>query len=185
MLLMSLERSQNGRIRGIVTGDTFRREVARTMAQRSKKFEEACIAIQDALASGDRLRCSGGQVHRGTGSLEDFVVHWIGAFNHIKRKSMLRMIYGKDCTYVWYDDEGAPHEILEGEGGEQGDALMPALYALGQHEALSQVHATPRQGEMLFAYLDDIYVLCTLLELQRFSPEVVGRQRGVTCAVSQ
>ena len=37
---------------------------------------------------------------------------------------------------------------------------MPALYALGQHEALSQVHATLRQGEMLFAHLDDICVLC-------------------------
>ena len=37
---------------------------------------------------------------------------------------------------------------------------MPALYALGQHAALTQVHATLRQGEMLFAYLDDIYVLC-------------------------
>ena len=53
---------------------------------------------------------------------------------------------------MWYDDEGVPHEILQGEGGEQGDPLMPALYALGQHEALSQVHATLRQGELLFAY---------------------------------
>ena len=37
---------------------------------------------------------------------------------------------------------------------------MPALYALGQHAALSQVNATLREGEMLFAYLDEIYVLC-------------------------
>ena len=80
----------------------------------------------------------------------------IGAFDHIKRKSMLealyskpalapllpfvRTFYGKDSTYAWYDDEGAPHEILQGEGGEegeQGDPLMPALYALGQHAALT------------------------------------------------
>ena len=52
------------------------------------------------------------------------------------------------------------HEICQGEGGEQGDPLMPALYALGQHAALSQVSATLREGEMIFAYLDDIYVLC-------------------------
>ena len=61
---------------------------------------------------------------------------------------------------MWYDDEGAPHDILQGEGGEQGDPLMPALYALGQHAALTQVQATLRDGEMLFVYLDDIYVLC-------------------------
>ena len=53
-----------------------------------------------------------------------------------------------------------PHEIRQGEGSEQGGPLMPALCALGQHAALTQVNATLRQGEMLFAYLDDIYVLC-------------------------
>ena len=28
------------------------------------------------------------------------------------------------------------HEVLQGVGGEQGDALMPALFSLGQHDAL-------------------------------------------------
>ena len=65
----------------------------------------------------------------------------------------VRMFYGKDSTYVWYDDEKVPHEILQCEGGEQGNPLM---HALGQHEALSQVHSTPRQGELLVAYLHDI-----------------------------
>ena len=54
--------------------------------------------------------------------------------------------------------------------GEQGDPLMPALCALGQHAALTQVHATLRQGEMLFAYLDDIYVLCDLSRVRDFPP---------------
>ena len=40
---------ENGRIRGIVTGDTFRRGVARTMVQQcAKKFEEACMPFQYA-----------------------------------------------------------------------------------------------------------------------------------------
>ena len=35
---------ENGSIRGIVTGDTCRRGVARTLAQQcAKKFEEACM----------------------------------------------------------------------------------------------------------------------------------------------
>ena len=38
--------------------------------------------------------------------------------------------YGHDSTYLWYDDEGTLHEIQQGEGIEQGDALAPALFAL-------------------------------------------------------
>ena len=36
------------------------------------------------------------------------------------------------------------HEIMQGEGGEQGDPLMPMLYALGQHQAppLSPISAS-------------------------------------------
>ena len=42
----------NGRIRGIVTDDTFRRGVARTMAQQcAKKFEEECMPFQYALST--------------------------------------------------------------------------------------------------------------------------------------
>ena len=88
------------------------------------------------------------------------------------------MFYGKDSTYVWYDDEGAPHEILQGEGGEQGDQLMPALYALGQHAALTQVHATLRQDEMLFAYLTTSTSFATLFALQRFSSRSSSRSSG-------
>ena len=32
------------------------------------------------------------------------------------------------------DDKGIVHDVHQGEGGEQGDVLMPALFALGQHE---------------------------------------------------
>ena len=100
----------------------------------------------------------------------------IGAFDHIKRKAMMealhtnpelaslfpfvRLFHGKNSKYVWYDDDGLSHEICQGEGGEQGDPLMPSFFALGQHAALVQVNATLREGEMLFANLDDIYVLC-------------------------
>ena len=65
----------------------------------------------------------------------------------------------------------APHEILQGEGGGQGNPLMPALSALGQHAVLTQVHATLSQGEMLFAY-PNATSSSTLLALQRFSSKV-------------
>ena len=35
--------------------------------------------------------------------------------------------------------KGMVHRIPQGEGGEQGDALMPLLFAFGQHEALQAV----------------------------------------------
>ena len=38
---------------------------------------------------------------------------------------------------------------------------MPALYALGQHPALEEVQRTLQEGEALFAYLDDVYAVCS------------------------
>ena len=118
-------------------------------------------------ASRDRLRCSGRSMMELDPTKTLLSIDGIGAFDHIKRKSMfealpfVRLFYGKDSTCMCgHDDEGVPHEILQGEEGEQGDPLMPALCALGQHAALTQVDATSHQGEMVFAYFDDIHVLC-------------------------
>ena len=36
---------------------------------------------------------------------------------------------------------------------------MPLLYALGQHGALVSIHGMMREGERLFAFLDDLYVV--------------------------
>ena len=41
---------------------------------------------------------------------------------------------------------------------EQGDALAPALFALGIHRALQEADAHLRDDEFLVAYLDDVYV---------------------------
>ena len=58
------------------------------------------------------------------------------------------------------DDHGRNHVIHQGEGSEQGDALMPMLYSLVQHAALQAVQDALLFGEHLFAYLDDIYIVC-------------------------
>ena len=101
-------------------------------------------------------------------------VDGIGAYDTISRNAMLRglrhmecgeailpfvlQFYGAPSTYLWEDSDGVVHEILQGEGGEQGDALMPALFALGQHDALVAIQARLSPEERLFAFLDDIYV---------------------------
>ena len=67
--------------------------------------------------------------------------------------------YGSPSSHLWDDDEGETHEIKQGEGREQGDALMPLLYTLGQHQGLQAVQSQLRSSERLFAFLDDIYVV--------------------------
>ena len=49
-------------------------------------------------------------------------------------------------------DFGTVHTINPGEGGGQGDALMPLLYSLGQHGALHKLHSEElREEETLLA----------------------------------
>ena len=59
--------------------------------------------------------------------------------------------YGYPSTYTWEDDEGVVHEITQREGG---DALMPALFSLGQHNALEAIQARLRPDERLMAFCD-------------------------------
>ena len=73
----------------------------------------------------------------------------------------VRQFYGRPSQHVWHDSTGQPHIIRQGEGGEQGDPLMPALFALGQRAALQAVQHRLRPDEMLLAYLDDIYAVAT------------------------
>ena len=72
------------------------------------------------------------------------------------------MFYGSPSSYSWKDSCGVSHTIRQGEGGEggeQGDALMPLLFALGQHRPLVVIQPVLQDGEFLFAYLDDIYAV--------------------------
>ena len=43
-----------------------------------------------------------------------------------------RLFYGRPSEYLWEDASGEVHKIPQGEGGEQGDAMMPLLFSLGQ-----------------------------------------------------
>ena len=73
----------------------------------------------------------------------------------------VRQFYCNPSRYLLEDDEGVVHEIDQGEGGEQGDPLMPLLFSLGQHAALRAVQRQLLPGELVLAYLDDIYVITT------------------------
>ena len=60
---------------------------------------------------------------------------------------LVRMFCGQASEYLWESDSGEIHSIFEGEGGEQGDTLMPLLYSLGQHGALQDVSRRLGRGE--------------------------------------
>ena len=70
-----------------------------------------------------------------------------------------KLFYGDPSTYLWEDEVGDVHHIRLGEGGAQGDALMPMLFCLGQHGARA-IAERLLPGEKLFAHLDDLYVVC-------------------------
>ena len=63
-------------------------------------------------------------------------------------------------THFWDDEWGDLQMILQGEGGEQGDLLMPLLFSLGQQSAFDAVISRLQEGESLFALLDDLHILC-------------------------
>ena len=72
----------------------------------------------------------------------------------------VRLWYAVPSQYKWKDDAGNIHTIQQGDGGEQGDALMPALFCLALHIALNHIHTRLPRGAYVLAYLDDIYVVC-------------------------
>ena len=71
----------------------------------------------------------------------------------------VRLFYAEPSTNFWEDDAGTTHRIHQGEGGEQGDPLMPLLCSLGQHAALEAMQGRLHPGEKLFAYLDDVWLV--------------------------
>ena len=170
----------NGKVRGIVAGDSLRRLVARTLSkQYGPEMEAACAPYQYALSTRAGTECVS---HLCRAAVEAdprntvLSVDGIGAYDKISRRAMLEklsqlpkacailpfvlMSYGTPSEYRWYDDTGTGHTVPQGDGGEQGDPLMPALFSLGQHAALEAIAAELLPTERLCAFLDDIYVLC-------------------------
>ena len=61
--------------------------------------------------------------------------------------------------YLLEADDGEVFDVFQGEGGEQGDALMPALFSLALDRALREGRQILQDDELAFAFLDDVYLL--------------------------
>ena len=77
----------------------------------------------------------------------------VGAFD------LIRLFHSSPSTFLWEDDVGTTHHIRQGEGSEQCDPLMPLLFALGQHTAISVASGRTREGEQLMAFLHGLYAV--------------------------
>ena len=100
----------------------------------------------------------------------------IGAFDLVSRNAMLRglkemdtgdrvlpfvrQFYGQLSLHIWEDEVGDVQDTPQGEGGDQGDPLMPLLFSLAMHPSLVSTGDLLREGEKFFALLDDVYLIC-------------------------
>jgi len=170
----------NGRVRGIASGDVFRRLVTKTLARQKQE------TFRDAVAPANFGLCHRG----GTDSLVHLVqflleedpnrvvlsIDGVGAFDHVSRTRFfeelltqedlndilpfVRQWYGDQSEYVWYNSEGIAHQIMQKKNGEQNNALIPALFCLALRRALAEVQSRLPPDCVVLAYHDDIYVIC-------------------------
>ena len=176
---MTALQKPDGSVRGIATGTTFRRLVARTLARQfGKAVESVCAPFQFALSTRAGTDCVGHAIRAMTDADPECTVlsiDGVGAYDHVLRSSFLaklhsvpslqgllpfvRSIYARTSTCVWEDEAGLRHQIRQAEGGEQGGPLDALLFSLGLHDSLLAVRNRMRREDSLFAFLDDVYVV--------------------------
>ena len=168
----------NGKVRGIVAGSVLRRLVCKALAKQfADDFLEATAPFQYALQTKAGTEALAHALQFLTDFDPETVVlslDGVGAFDHVKRAAFFKkleslenlrpllpvvgLLYGSESRFLWTDAAGQTHVVRQAEGGEQGDPLMPALFALAQHDALVEAASQLNPNERVFSFLDDLYV---------------------------
>ena len=134
-----------------VVGDIVRRLVSRTIAQQlATTVEKATAPHQYALSTRAGCECIAHALQGLTELNPEATVTSVdGIGDLISRELMMtglrdvtgggevlpfvRMFYGFPFEYLWEDDAGDVHKIPQGEGGDQGDPLMPSRFGGHSH----------------------------------------------------
>ena len=179
---MTALRKPDGGVRGITVGDIIRRLVARTIAKQiAREAEEATAPHQHALNTKAGCECVAHILQTLTDLDPEATIVSIDAvgasrFNIEKRdvgrsspdgrwrtgpplrQAILRIpIHCASVKMSWE----FRRTLHQGRAEGKGDPLMPLLFSLGQHRALEAIAGRLEEGERLFAYLDDVYVVCS------------------------
>ncbi len=191
---MTALQREDGKIRGIVAGSVLRRLVCKAVAaQFSDEFLERTAPFQFALQTKAGTDALAHAIRLLTDFDPDAVVislDGVGAFDHVKRSAffsklfaceelrpllpLVSALYGSQSRFLWHDAQGEELIIEQGQGGEQGCPLMPALYALAQHDALAEASGNLLPSEHLFSFLDDLYVVTCRVRAAEAFKEVAG-----------
>ena len=177
--LTALQKKDGG-VRGIVTGTSFRRLVAKTLAKQfGKTVEAACAPFQFALSTRARVDCVGHAV-RAITDMDPKLMVWgptIMSSEVPCWRNCWRFLGSVLCCHscVTSIEVGRRHEVQQCESGEQGDPLMPLLFNLAIHNALKEAKREMLDGEELFAFVDDVYILSSPART-RFLYNLVGEK---------
>ena len=170
----------DGGVRGIATGSSLRRLVARILTRQfMQEFESECAPFQCALSIRAGTDCVGHFLRVAVDAnprATILSVDGVGVYDRVLRSAMLerllhmpkarailpfvRLSYCSPSSYSWEDDAGTQRKVTQAEGGEQGDPLMLLLFFISIHAALEEVASHLEDVQQLCAFLDDVYVLC-------------------------
>ena len=176
---MTALQKKDNKIRGIVAGSVIRRLTCKAVAaQFSEDFMARTAPFQFALQTKAGTDALAHAIRFLTDHDEEAVVcslDGIGAFDHVRRAAffdklyeceelrpllpLVSTLYGSTSRFLWDHENGEQVIIEQGEGGEQGCPLMPALFALAQHDALAAASGEMMPDEYIFAFLDDLYIV--------------------------
>ena len=143
MARLTALRKPDGGVRGIATGDTFRRLVSRTIAREwAAKFDHATRPYQFALQARAGTDALTAHVRAALATRRDAVLVSLdgrSAYDSMSRAAILgklhevapellpfvRMFYGNPSTYCWWDANGCCRDIKQGEGANKGTLSPP------------------------------------------------------------
>ena len=91
----------------------------------------------------------------------------------------VRCFYGSPSTYMWEDEMGVSQDLPQGEGGEQGDPLMPMLFALGQHRVLVAIQERLWEGERVYSP-ERVTDICAIIQQELFAHARISVHHGKT-----
>ena len=147
--LTALSKTDGG-VRGIATGCSLRRLVARTLTKQfAEEFERECAPFQYALSTRAGTDCVGHMLRAACdadGWATVLSVDGIGAYDHVLRSAMLerlrrmpkartilpfaRLSYASSPVYSWWDENG---EVHHRESGRRRGTRRPADAFAAQH----------------------------------------------------